>query len=60
MKRELMAAGLLLCAAAGPAGAVGSLVDVTVYDQTERRALPVHRHGGRHYVVGKPANEYQI
>lgn len=60
MKRELIAAGLLLWATAGPAGAVGSLVDVTVYDQTERRTLPVHRHEGRHYVVGKPGNEYQI
>jgi len=60
MKRELIAAGLLLWAAAGPAGAVGSLADVTVYDRTERRILPVHRHEGRHYVVGKPGNEYQI
>jgi len=60
MKRGLIVAGLLLWATAGPAGAVGSLVDVTVYDQTERRTLPVHRHEGRHYVVGKPGNEYQI
>lgn len=60
MKRELIAAGLLLWAAAGPAGAVGRLVEVTVYDRTEHRTLPVHRYEGRHYVVGKPGNEYQI
>lgn len=60
MKRELFAGGMLLWAMAGPAGAVGNLVDVTVYDRTERRILPVHRHGGRHYVVGRPGNEYQI
>src|SRR5512134_444055 len=60
MKRELIAAGLLLWAVAGPAGAVGRLVEVMVYDRTDHRTLPVHRHEGRHYVVGKPGNEYQI
>jgi len=60
MNHGLVAAGLLLWAAAGPVGAVGSLVDVTVYDRTERRTLPVHRHENRLYVVGKPGNEYQI
>jgi len=50
----------MLWAMAGPAGAVGKLVDVTVYDRTERRTLPVHLHEGRHYVVGKPGNEYQV
>jgi hypothetical protein len=47
-------------AMAGPAAAVGNLVDVTVYDRNERRTLPVHSHEGRHYVVGRPGNEYQI
>jgi hypothetical protein len=60
MKRERVAAGLLLWTMAGPAAAVGNLVDVTVYDRTERRILSVHFHEGRHYVVGKPGNEYQI
>ena len=60
MKRELLAAGLLSWTIAGPAGAVGNLVDVTVYDRVANRALPVHRHEGRHYVVGTPGNEYQI
>jgi hypothetical protein len=60
MKRGLFAAGSLLWTIAGPAGAVGNLVDVTVFDRMENRALPVYRHEGRHYVVGKPGNEYQI
>jgi hypothetical protein len=60
MKRGLFTAGLLLWTIAGPAGAVGNLVDVTVYDRTGNRTLPVYRHGGRHYVVGTPGNEYQI
>lgn len=60
MKRELFAAGLLIGTIAGPAGAVGNLVDVTVYDRVESRTLPVYRHEGRHYVVGTPGNEYQI
>jgi hypothetical protein len=60
MKRELVAAGLLLLGIAGPAGAVGDIVDVTIYDRTEKRVLPVHHHDGRHYVVGKPGNEYQV
>jgi len=50
----------LLTAIAAPAGAVGSLADVTVYDRMENRTLPIHHHNGRYYVVGKPGNEYQI
>jgi len=60
MKRGLFAAGLLLWTIAGSAGAVGNLVDVTVFDRMENRTLPVYRHQGRHYVVGRPGNEYQI
>ena len=53
----------ILTALAGPAGAVGAvgqIADVTVYDRMENRALPIHQHNGRYYVVGKPGNEYQI
>jgi hypothetical protein len=60
MIRGLIAAGMVLCTVAGPVGAVGRLVDLTVYDRTERRTLTVHHHEGRHYIVGKPGNEYQI
>ena len=42
------------------AQAVGSLVDIAVYDRAENRTLPVYFHGGRYYVVGRPGNEYQV
>jgi hypothetical protein len=50
----------LAIAISGPAGAVGSLADLTVFDRTEGRRLQVYWHQGRAYVVGKPGNEYQV
>jgi len=50
----------LAIATAAPAGAVGSLADLTVYDRTEGKRLQVYWHQGRAYVVGKPGNEYQL
>jgi hypothetical protein len=46
--------------ACGQVSAHGSLVDVSVYDRSAGRWLPVHRHEGRLYISGKPGNEYQI
>src|SRR5262245_25780875 len=60
MKWGSIAALALWAALAGSAGAVGNMVDVTVYDRVENRALPVYRHEGRYYVVGRPGNEYQV
>ena len=40
--------------------AQGSLVDLSIYDRTEGKRLPVYWHHGRAYVVGKPGNEYQV
>lgn len=40
--------------------AVGSLVDLQVFDRSENRYLPVVWHEGCAYVVGKPGNEYQL
>ncbi|MBI3045577.1 MAG: hypothetical protein HYY78_22450 [Betaproteobacteria bacterium] len=57
---KTLAAAILLCSGAATAGAVGNLADVTIYDRAENRVLPVHRHDGRYYVVGRPGNEYQI
>jgi hypothetical protein len=57
-KRTWMAMVALLCA--GTVHAHGRLVDLTVYDRTEGRRLPVYWHEGRAYVVGKPGNEYQV
>lgn len=51
---------VLLCGVAGKAGAVGKLADVTVVDRANGRVLPVYRHEGRHYVVGRPGAEYRI
>src|SRR5262245_66548677 len=47
-------------AIATPAGAVGRLADLSVYDRTEGRQLPIYWHQGRAWVVGKPGNEYQV
>ena len=38
----------------------GNLADITIFDRTEGRTLPVYHHGGQRYVIGKPGNEYQI
>lgn len=60
MKRRLIAALAVWGALSGAAGAVGNMAEVAVYDRVENRALPVHQHQGRYYVVGKPGNEYQV
>jgi hypothetical protein len=60
MKRILAVLTGLATLAAAPAHAVGTLTDITVYDRSEGRVLPVYQHQGRHYVVGKPGNEYQV
>ena len=60
MNWKKVIAAIVLCAAAGVAHAVGRLADITVYDRAEHRTLPIYRHEGRYYVVGKPGNEYQV
>ncbi|MET3653371.1 hypothetical protein [Dyella japonica] len=52
--------GLATLAASMQAGAVGRLVDLSVYDRTSQRELPVYRHDGRYYVAGQPGHRYQI
>jgi len=47
-----------LCAA--EAAAHGGLVDLSVYDRSEAKRLPVYWHEGRAYIVGRPGNEYQV
>lgn len=56
--RMVVAAATLL--GAGQALAHGAMVDVSVYDRTEGRRLPVYWHEGRAYVVGRPGNEYRV
>jgi hypothetical protein len=60
MKRLTLALGACLFVSAGAASAVGSLADVTIYDRTAGRLLPVYGADGRYYVAGKPGNEYEI
>ena len=55
-----LACTALLAAFSAAAAAVGGLADLTVYDRTEGRSLPVYWHEGRAWVVGKPGNEYQL
>jgi hypothetical protein len=61
MYRGILAAALL-AALAGCAHAHrgAAPVEVTIYDRTQARELPVHRHGGRLYVAGTPGNEYEV
>ena len=54
----VVAAATLL--AAGQAAAHRNLAEVTVYDRSAGTWLPVYRHEGRAYVVGKPGHEYQV
>src|SRR5689334_13262875 len=60
MKRTLEVLVMLGLAALTQACAAGSLADLTVYDRTEGKRLPVYWHGGRAYVAGRPGNEYQV
>jgi hypothetical protein len=60
MNGRVIAAATLLWCLTSAADAVGRLVEVEIYDRAERRPLPVYRHEGRHYVVGRPGNEYRI
>ena len=37
-----------------------ALARVDVFDRHAEEALPVYRHAGRHYVEGRPGNEYAV
>ncbi|HEX6828922.1 MAG TPA: hypothetical protein VF104_08080 [Burkholderiales bacterium] len=60
MRTALKFLAATVLAAAGNAHALGNLVDVTILDRHEGGVLPVHVHRGKHYVAGKPGNEYQV
>ena len=60
MRRFLAISAVIALFYAASAQAVGRLADITLYDRSEGRTLPVYQHLGRYYVVGKPGNEYQI
>lgn len=50
----------LLIALSLSAQAIGRMADVTIFDRTTGRTLPVHWHQGNAYVAGKPGNEYKV
>ena len=60
MKRTTKVLALLALAFGAQACAAGQLADLSVYDRTEGKRLPVYWHSGRAYVAGKPGNEYQV
>jgi len=55
---KLACAALLAAFSAG--AAAGGLAELTVYDRSEGRSLPIYWHEGCAWVVGKPGNEYQL
>ncbi|HSN20477.1 MAG TPA: hypothetical protein VLS49_07365 [Usitatibacter sp.] len=60
MKPLRLLAALALCATAACAHAVSRLADLRIEDRDTGRELPVYRHEGRAYVVGRPGHEYRI
>ena len=60
MKPLRVLGAVLLAALAFQAQAVGRVADVTVFDRTTGRELPVYWQDGRAYVVGRPGNEYSV
>ena len=60
MKSLKLACAALLAAFSAHAAALGGLADVTLFDRSDGRQLPVYWHEGRAYVVGKPGNEYAV
>jgi hypothetical protein len=60
MNHLKLACAALLAAFSAHAAALGGLADVTLFDRSDGRQLPVYWHEGRAYVVGKPGNEYAV
>ena len=60
MKYLSALAGLALSASVGPAFAVGSLADVSVYDRASGRTLSVYASDGKWYVAGRTGSEYEL
>jgi hypothetical protein len=60
IKRFLVATLLLALSGCAHAYRGGGPVQVTIYDRTQGRELPVYRHLGRQYVAGTPGHEYEV
>jgi hypothetical protein len=48
------------CLAAASSARAGSLADLSVYDRTDGRYLPVYGFNARQYVIGEPGHEYEV
>lgn len=59
MRLATLLAAACLAAATLPAHA-GRLADLSVYDRTDGRYLPVYGRESRHYVIGEPGHEYEL
>jgi len=60
MKSFKITCAALFAAFSAHAAAVGGLADVTLFDRSDGRQLPVYWHEGKAYVVGNPGNEYAV
>ncbi|MEY4729035.1 MAG: hypothetical protein RL020_193, partial [Pseudomonadota bacterium] len=60
MKKFLFLTSIFAASLFQPAQAAGVYADISIYDRTENKVLPVYLHDGKYYVAGKPGNEYQI
>jgi len=60
MKRIRILVAAALAGTALQAQAVGSLVELRVFDRTANVHLPVHWHDGSAWVAGTPGNEYSV
>jgi hypothetical protein len=61
-RRALILGAALGCVLSLPAAqaCTPGIASVDVYDRDEGRALEVHHHRGRQYVVGQPGHEYAV
>jgi hypothetical protein len=61
-RRALVLSALLGITLTAPAvqACASTVARVDLYDRTAQRALDIHHHRGRQYVVGQPGNEYAI
>lgn len=60
MKSIAAVLGLVSLVAAGPALAVGSQADVSIYDRSTGEILPVFEADARWYVAGRTGKEYEV
>lgn len=60
LKPVFAAAFAALISFAGPAAAVGSIVDVEVVDRATGQTLPIYRHQDRWWIAATPGSRYAI